>query len=157
MVTLLRVVQRIASLGLILVAVASVTSAAALTILPQLGDVVTATESTSAELELEDLDQRSTMYAADGSFMTLLVGEQNRELISLDEMPQEVISAILAMEDNDFYEHDGVNYRAVFRALAENISAGGIEQGGSTITEKPRLTVANGCASTMSRPPPRTM
>lgn len=136
MVTLLRVVQRIASLGLILIAVASVTSAAALTIIPQLGDVVTATESTSAELELDVLAQRSTMYAADGSFMTLLVGEQNRQSIPLDEMPQEVISAILAMEDNDFYEHDGVNYRAVFRALAQNISAGGIEQGGSTITQQ---------------------
>ncbi len=136
MVTLLRVVQRIASLGLILIAVASVTSAAALAVIPQLGDVVTATESTSAELELDVLAQRSTMYAADGSFMTLLVGEQNRESITLDEMPQEVISAILAMEDNDFYEHDGVNYRAVFRALAQNISAGGIEQGGSTITQQ---------------------
>lgn len=135
-VTLLRIVQRIASLGLILVAVASVTSAAALTIIPQLGDVVTATENTSAELELDVLAQRSTMYAADGSFMTLLVGEQNRESITLDEMPQEAISAILAMEDNDFYEHDGVNYRAVFRALAQNISAGGIEQGGSTITQQ---------------------
>lgn len=119
-----------------MIAVASVTSAAALTIIPQLGDVVTATESTSAELELDVLAQRSTMYAADGSFMTLLVGEQNRESIPLDEMPQEVISAILAMEDNDFYEHDGVNYRAVFRALAQNISAGGIEQGGSTITQQ---------------------
>ena len=136
MVTLLRVVQRIASLGLILIAVASVTSAAALTIIPQLGEVVTATDSTSAELELDVLAQRSTMYDADGNFMTLLVGEQNRESISLDEMPQEVISAILAMEDNDFYEHDGVNYRAVFRALAQNISAGGIEQGGSTITQQ---------------------
>ena len=136
MVTLLRIGQRIASLGLILIAVASVTSAAALTIIPQLENAVTATESTSAELELDALAQRSTMYAADGSFMTLLVGEQNRESITLDEMPQEVISAILAMEDNDFYEHDGVNYRAVFRALAENISAGGIEQGGSTITQQ---------------------
>lgn len=136
MVTLLRVVQRIASLGLILIAVASVTSAAALTIIPQLGDVVTATDSTSAELELDVLAQRSTMYDANGGFMTLLVGEQNRQSIPLDEMPQEVISAILAMEDNDFYEHDGVNYRAVFRALAQNISAGGIEQGGSTITQQ---------------------
>ena len=136
MSTLLRIVQRIASLGLILIAVASVTSAAALTIIPQLGEVVTATESTSAELELDALAQRSTMYASDGSFMTLLVGEQNRESISLDEMPQPVIAAILAMEDNDFYEHDGVNYRAVFRALAQNISAGGIEQGGSTITQQ---------------------
>jgi hypothetical protein len=135
-VTLLRLGQRIASLGLILIAVASVTSAAALTIMPQLGEVITATESTSAELELDVLAQRSTMYASDGSFMTLLVGEQNRESITLDEMPQEVISSILAMEDNDFYEHDGVNYRAVFRALAENISAGGIEQGGSTITQQ---------------------
>ena len=125
-----------ASLGLILVAVASVTSAAALTIIPQFGEVITATESTSAELTLDDLDQRSSMFAADGSFMTLLVGEENRQSVSLDEIPEEVVRAILAMEDNDFYEHDGVNYRAVFRALAENISAGGIEQGGSTITQQ---------------------
>ena len=51
-------------------------------------------------------------------------------------MPQPVIDAILAVEDADFYHHNGVNVRAIIRALIENVDAGGVEQGGSTITQQ---------------------
>ncbi|MEZ5229362.1 MAG: transglycosylase domain-containing protein [Acidimicrobiales bacterium] len=54
------------------------------------------------------------MYAADGTFLTYLARE-NSEPVSLDDIPQPVIDAVLAMEDADFYQHDGVNYRAIFR------------------------------------------
>jgi penicillin-binding protein 1A len=47
-----------------------------------------------------------------------------------------VIDAVLAIEDADFYEHDGVNLRATVRALVENVNAGGIAQGGSTISQQ---------------------
>jgi len=133
---LLRLTKRLASLGIILVAVAAVVAASALIIIPQAVTIVTANEGRSADLELTDLDERSAMYAADGSFLTFLSEAENREPITLDEMPQEVIDAILAIEDSDFYEHDGVNLRATFRAVVENVNAGGIAQGGSTITQQ---------------------
>ncbi|MEZ5342759.1 MAG: transglycosylase domain-containing protein, partial [Acidimicrobiales bacterium] len=68
--------------------------------------------------------------------LTLLVGEVNSEPVTLDKIPQEVIDAVLAMEDADFYKHNGINYRGTFRALIENVNAGGIAQGGSTITQQ---------------------
>lgn len=136
MFLLLRLIKRFASLGIVLVAVASVAAAATLIVIPQTVTIVTANEGTAADLELDVLAERSSMYASDGSFLTLLTGVYNREPIKLDEVPQVVIDAILAMEDADFYEHDGVNLRGTFRALVKNVNAGGIAQGGSTITQQ---------------------
>ena len=110
-------------------------AATALTVVPQVSEIVTSSESTAATLELGAVVERSTMYSNDGTFLTYLARE-NSEPVTLDEIPQPVIDAVLAMEDADFYQHDGVNFRAIFRALVENINAGGIEQGGSTITQQ---------------------
>ncbi len=135
MLILLRLAKRLSSLAILMIAVASVAAAAALTVIPQVATIATAHESTAATLTLGAITERSSMYAADGTFLTYLVKE-NSQPVSLDEIPQPVIDAVLAMEDADFYEHDGVNFRAIFRALVENINAGGIEQGGSTITQQ---------------------
>jgi penicillin-binding protein 1A len=135
-VFILRFSKRIASLGIVLIAVAAVAATAAIAVLPQVGTIVTAHEGTAADLELDVLAERSTMYAGDGSFLTVLAGDENREPLALDDTPQEVIDAILTVEDADFYEHDGVNLRGTFRALVENVNAGGITQGGSTITQQ---------------------
>ncbi|MGB5758364.1 MAG: transglycosylase domain-containing protein [Acidimicrobiales bacterium] len=133
---ILRFTKRIASLGIVLIAIAAVSATAAVIVIPEVGTIVTAHEGTAADLELSVLAERSSMFAGDGSFLTVLAEEENREPISLDDTPQEVIDAILTIEDADFYEHDGVNLRGTFRALVENINAGGITQGGSTITQQ---------------------
>ncbi len=80
--------------------------------------------------------QRSVMFAADGSQLGVLAGTQNRVLVSLDEIPEELQHAVIATEDANFYEHGGINQRAIMRAALENLTAGGIEQGGSTITQQ---------------------
>lgn len=136
MLLLLRLTKRLASLGLIMLAIAVVATTSMVLIGPELASVGSIYENTAAELELDDLELRSSMYSSDGTFLTYLVEEKNRQSVSLDEIPQPVIDAVLAMEDADFYDHGGVNYRAVFRALIENINAGGIAQGGSTITQQ---------------------
>jgi membrane peptidoglycan carboxypeptidase len=133
-VFLLRFTKRIASLGIVLIAIAAVSASATVIVLPQVGTIITAHEGTAADLQLSELAERSSMFASDGTFLTVLAEEENREPIDLDDAPQEVIDAILTIEDADFYEHNGVNLRGTFRALVENINAGGIEQGGSTIT-----------------------
>jgi len=119
-----------------MISIAGVVAATTVAITPQALSVVTANEGTSADLELDTLAVRSSMYASDGTFLNLLTDQYNRKPIRLDEVPQEVIDAILAVEDADFYEHDGVNARATFRALVANVNAGGIAQGGSTITQQ---------------------
>ena len=50
--------------------------------------------------------------------------------------PQHLIDAVLAIEDRRFYEHDGVDFEGTARALFENVDAGEIQQGGSTITQQ---------------------
>ncbi|MDH5291404.1 MAG: transglycosylase domain-containing protein, partial [Acidimicrobiia bacterium] len=136
MLTALRLIKRFTSLGLVLAAVAAVAATATLVAVPQAVRILTANEGTAATLQLNELAERSTMYAKDSTFLTVLAEEQNREPIKLDQVPQPVIDAILTIEDADFYDHDGINPRATFRALVENVNAGGIAQGGSTITQQ---------------------
>ena len=92
--------------------------------------------ATADAIDLDPLAQRSVVLAADGSILTYLLVEENRVSISLDEVSQTFIDTLLAIEDNRFYDHDGINVRATARALLENVSAGGVEQGGSTITQQ---------------------
>jgi penicillin-binding protein 1B len=66
-----------------------------------------------------------------------LEGERaDRVLIDLDDVPDHVWQAVLAAEDARFFEHSGVDAKAVARATAANVRAGGVVQGGSTITQQ---------------------
>jgi membrane carboxypeptidase/penicillin-binding protein len=59
---------------------------------------------------------------------------ENRSKVSLEEVPQKLIDALLAQEDQRFFEHDGVDRIGVARAIYLNLKAGDITQGASTIT-----------------------
>lgn len=61
---------------------------------------------------------------------------EDRVLVKLDEVPQQLIDALLTTEDRDFYHHHGVSPKAIARAIIANIRAGGVIQGGSTITQQ---------------------
>jgi penicillin-binding protein 1A len=93
-------------------------------------------------LETEDIGAASLVpvnsfvYATDGSLIAELTFEENRNPITLDEVPQVVIDAVLATEDANFYEHRGVNHLAIVRAFITNLVSGGIESGASTITQQ---------------------
>lgn len=60
---------------------------------------------------------------------------EDRLVVSLDEVPQPLIDALIATEDRGFYEHKGISIRGIARAVANNFS-GGSMQGGSTITQQ---------------------
>ncbi len=92
--------------------------------------------SDDVNLDLGPLDQRSYVYAADGSLLTTLQAEIDRQPVPLAEIPQPTVDAVLAVEDADFYAHDGVNLRATVRALVRNVDEGETVQGGSTITQQ---------------------
>ncbi len=61
-------------------------------------------------------------------------GEERRELVRIEEVPERMKLAILAAEDDRFYEHGGVDYVGVLRAAYSNFASGGVKQGASTIT-----------------------
>lgn len=61
---------------------------------------------------------------------------EDRVLLRLEELPPYLADAVIAVEDRDFYRHRGVSPRAILRALLANVRAGGIAQGGSTITQQ---------------------
>jgi penicillin-binding protein 1A len=80
------------------------------------------------------MDARSKIYSSDGKLLAILHGEENREPIPLAAIPAHVRNAVIAIEDQRFALHDGVDITALGRALVVNATGGSIEQGGGTIT-----------------------
>src|SRR4030065_1537728 len=73
------------------------------------------------------------VYTAEG----VLIGEfgiEHRSLVSIRDVPQQRKNAIVAAEDDRFYQHGGVDYQGVLRAAYANLVSGGAKQGASTIT-----------------------
>ncbi|HPJ40989.1 MAG TPA: PBP1A family penicillin-binding protein [Spirochaetota bacterium] len=62
--------------------------------------------------------------------------KEKREIVPFEKIPRHLVNAFVSIEDNEFYEHWGVNPRGIVRAFFVNIFAGGIKQGGSTITQQ---------------------
>lgn len=73
------------------------------------------------------------IYSAEGTLLGEF-GEERRALVKIADVPEAMKHAILAAEDDRFYQHGGVDYMGVFRAALSNFTAGGTKQGASTIT-----------------------
>jgi len=85
-------------------------------------------------LDFPDLSRLSTVYTSDG----VLLGEltaRNSQPVPIDEIPDLVKWAVISAEDGDFYEHEGLNFRAIVRAAVINYESGNLT-GGSTITQQ---------------------
>ena len=81
--------------------------------------------------------QSSFIYDAGGRLITTFRGEQHRQnLDTIDEVPRILQDAVVAIEDERFWQHQGVDLRALLRAARSNISVDGVLQGGSTITQQ---------------------
>ena len=112
------------------------TSAVVAGIFPRLVDIATAHDSTSSLPELDPLAQRSVMYDRNGNVIAVFKAEENRKPVSINDMSQDAIESVLAVEDAGYYKHKGVNGSSLIRAILTNISAGEVVQGGSTITQQ---------------------
>jgi penicillin-binding protein 1A len=77
----------------------------------------------------------SEIYSDDGEVIGKF-WEERRIVIPLEQVPEYMIQAFVAAEDSRFFEHEGVDVISIARAFIKNISAGKIEQGGSTITQQ---------------------
>jgi penicillin-binding protein 1A len=73
------------------------------------------------------------IYSAEGTLLGEF-GEERRALVKISEVPEVMKHAILAAEDDRFYEHGGVDYMGVMRAAISNFTSGTAKQGASTIT-----------------------
>lgn len=81
--------------------------------------------------------ENSTMYDKDGNVVAVLTGNENREIISKDEMSQYIPKAFISIEDERFEEHNGVDWYRTLGAFATFMSHSGESSfGGSTITQQ---------------------
>lgn len=75
------------------------------------------------------------VYTADG-FLIGEFGEERRAVVAITDVPTVMKNAILAAEDDRFYQHGGIDYTGVVRAIGANLVGGGKRQGASTITQQ---------------------
>jgi len=80
--------------------------------------------------------ERTQVYDRNGGLIEVLHDEQDRIVVPLSAMPQVLRDAVLAAEDERFYEHHGIDDRGIVRALLANLLNGQTVQGGSTITQQ---------------------
>lgn len=88
-----------------------------------------------ASLKERNLNAYSIVYSEDDEVVGKFLLE-NRIPISYEKIPKPLIQAFLAAEDADFFQHRGVDYKGIIRAMLKNLIAGRIVQGGSTITQQ---------------------
>ncbi len=95
----------------------------------------------SASCSLSSLKQvkigsNSFVYAADGSLLGSIPAQENRDPVSYDRMSPWLPKATVAIEDRRFYQHGGIDYFGIARALWADIGAGKVVEGGSTIDQQ---------------------
>jgi membrane peptidoglycan carboxypeptidase len=89
-----------------------------------------------SELDQPPLAQHSVLLAADGTPIATLAGAEDRVIVPLSAVPVVMQQAIVAIEDNRFYEHKGVDVRSILRAAKQDSSSSDYAQGASTITQQ---------------------
>ncbi|MFC7485560.1 transglycosylase domain-containing protein [Knoellia sp. CPCC 206453] len=109
-------------IGLFLLGVAGVGVAYHLTDVPKPNDLAVA--------------QTNVFYFADGKTEIGRISEQNREDVELKQIPLPVQRAMLAAEDRNFYENNGISPTGIARAVWVAVKGGAATQGGSTITQQ---------------------
>src|SRR3989440_7393267 len=82
-----------------------------------------------------EMPERNTVYDVDGKIYSRLAGA-NRLKVSLSEVSPFFITAVLAREDSRFYEHQGIDWRGILRALARDILSRSAKEGASSITQQ---------------------
>src|SRR3712207_3564689 len=105
------------------------------------GPAVAAQQSTSllgdlpTELTVDAPPANTVLLAANGEVITSFY-EENRAPVPSDGIAEVMKQAMVAIEDARFYEHHGLDVQGTTRALLTNIAAGGVQEGGSTLTQQ---------------------
>jgi penicillin-binding protein 1A len=83
-----------------------------------------------------DRSGNTVVYAGDGSKLGLIDSEEARAPVAIDRIPKQLQLATVAIEDQRFYEHGGIDPEGIARAALKNLEAGKAVEGGSTITQQ---------------------
>ena len=97
------------------------------------------------------LPQTTTLLDRDGEPLATLHTDVDRRVIPLGRMPKSLVAAVLATEDKGFYAHGAIDPEAIVRAALTNLRAGGVVEGGSTITQQYVKNVYTSGAQTLGR------
>ncbi|HKN43852.1 MAG TPA: biosynthetic peptidoglycan transglycosylase, partial [Propionibacteriaceae bacterium] len=132
----MRLIAWLLRLAAIIAAGALLTTAVVIGIGPRLWRVANAHDQLPVSLpEFQSLSQRSYVYDVVGNVIAVFERE-NSQPITLAQFPPQVLNAFLAVEDEQFYLHHGVNLRGFARALMSNFSSDAPRQGASTISQQ---------------------
>ncbi len=97
------------------------------------------------------LPQTTFLYASDGTLITRLHAGEDRVVVRQSRIPEVVRDAVVAIEDQRFYDHAGLDLRAVLRAAYVDVTTGEVVEGGSTITQQLVKNVYVGAEETIAR------
>ena len=98
---------------------------------------LTASMNTKPDLANDILPPASSqIYDINGNEIANVHAAENRRPVKIQQVPKDLQNAFVAVEDNRFYEHSGVDPRGILRALYANIRGRGVSEGGSTITQQ---------------------
>ncbi len=84
---------------------------------------------------LEQMESASVILDRNGKIFGQIYVE-NRETVPYDQLPRDLVNAVVAVEDAKFYQHGGYDFFGIIRAALKNLTAGHVRQGGSTITQQ---------------------
>ena len=85
--------------------------------------------------KLEQMESASVILDRNGKIFGQIYVE-NRETVPYDQLPRDLVNAVVAVEDAKFYQHSGYDFFGIVRAALKNLTAGHVRQGGSTITQQ---------------------
>lgn len=89
------------------------------------------------DIDISPLGYATFLYDGDGNQLRKLTApSSNRLPVSIDQIPVELQHAVVAIEDERFYEHNGIDVRGILRAFVKNLSSGNLSEGASTITQQ---------------------
>ncbi len=88
------------------------------------------------ELVERTSDQSTKIYDRNGVLLYTIYGNQNREFVSIENIPEYTKWALLAAEDIEFYQHKGLDYAGIAMAVIQNFTKGEVVRGASTITQQ---------------------
>jgi penicillin-binding protein 1A len=123
--------RRIAVLGGALVVLLALAAAGGIT-----GAATIAPRCDLDKLRPVEIGQNSFVYAADSSLLGSIPAEKNRQPVALNRISKWMREATVAIEDRRFYQHSGIDLEGIARALAADVKAGRVVEGGSTITQQ---------------------
>jgi penicillin-binding protein 1A len=90
-----------------------------------------------SQIDKMSIAEASTVYDKDEKPMQKLIGAQaNREIVKIKDVPKVVQNAFIAIEDERFREHHGIDLRGIFRAAFRGLTTGDFDQGASTLTQQ---------------------